>query len=105
MKKTPLILGLLVVLHIGFAICYASVTPYRSPGQVQHQEQPDYGAPDERQHVNYIEHILDGKGFPVFNPQDVNLYETYQSHQPPLFYILAAGWAKATGIPDVTDMD
>lgn len=54
----------------------------------------DVGAPDERQHANYVLHLLQGKGFPILKPGDPNLYETYQSHQPPLYYLIAAGWTR-----------
>ncbi|MDK3156386.1 hypothetical protein QPK87_07325 [Kamptonema cortianum] len=57
---------------------------------------PDVGAPDERQHANYVSHLLEGNGFPVLVPGSPDLGETYQSHQPPLYYLLAAGWSKVT---------
>ena len=88
-------------LHLILAIFYALQTPYREGGILIHQGRAyaaDIGAPDERQHVNYVAHLASGKGFPIFNPEDkANLYESYQSHQPPLFYILASGVAKITG--------
>ncbi|HRF58966.1 MAG TPA: DUF2142 domain-containing protein [Fimbriimonadaceae bacterium] len=88
-----------------FATCYAAVTPYRQGGVLLGARNadgsplrvPDIGAPDERQHANYIAHLLEGKGFPVLDPKDPNLGENYQSHQPPLYYILAAGWARLSG--------
>lgn len=58
----------------------------------------DIGAPDERQHANYVSHLLQGEGLPVLDPKDPNLYETYQSHQPPLYYGLAAGWSLLFGL-------
>jgi uncharacterized membrane protein len=96
----------LIVAHILLAANYASVTPYRQSGALlglgKPQKVQDIGAPDERQHVNYVSHLLAGKGFPVFTPKDPNLYETYQSHQPPAFYVLAAGWCKLLGASDLT---
>jgi len=91
----------LILAHIVLAANYATTTPYRKVGAVLGWGGPpvltkDIGAPDERQHVNYVIHLLEGKGFPVLNPNDPNLGETYQSHQPPLFYLLAAGWCKVT---------
>lgn len=106
-RKTALtIAAACAVLHLVLACIYANITPYRSPGILLGQRDPstgapqrvpDVGAPDERQHVNYVIHLLDGKGFPVLDPQDPNLGENYQAHQPPLFYILHIGWSKITG--------
>lgn len=91
---------------------YNSLTPYREPGILRHQRMQDpttgqmvpqtandIGAPDERQHANYIAHLADGKGFPVLKVGDPEAYENYQSHQPPLYYILATGWSKITAAP------
>lgn len=88
-----------------FATWFAAVTPYRQSGILlgakgpdrRPLQVPDVGAPDERQHANYVTHLLDGKGFPVLDPKDPQLDENYQSHQPPLYYLLAAGWAKVVG--------
>lgn len=82
------------------AISFANVTPYREAGQLSSQRGPDgrpaqvadVGAPDERQHANYIARLLQGNGLPVLDPRDPNLYENYQSHQPPAYYYLAAAW-------------
>lgn len=46
-------------------------------------------------------HISSGNGFPVFRPGSDDLYETYQAHQPPLYYIAAAGFHKLIGSPDL----
>ncbi|MBA4293703.1 hypothetical protein C0431_12140 [bacterium] len=94
---------------------YNSVTPYRESGILRYQRMPDpitgqmipqtvndVGAPDERQHANYIAHLKSGKGFPVLVPGDPNAYENYQAHQPPLFYILGTAWSSITGA-DPTD--
>lgn len=99
------VLAALVAAHVLLALVYAARTPYRQSGVILGMGRApanDIGAPDERQHANYIQHLLDGKGFPVFHPEDPDLYESYQSHQPPLYYLLAAGWAKATGVADVS---
>ncbi len=95
---------LIVLLHFGLALVYASITPYRTGGILRFQGRShadDIGAPDERQHANYVQHLLDGKGIPVFKPGSLDIYETYQSHQPPLYYLLCAGAAKMTGQSDV----
>lgn len=102
-----------VIAGIFFFLCLAfnQATPYRKSGVLLHQQKdgmplpiPDVGAPDERQHANYVKHILNGKGIPVFNPKDENLFESYQSHQPPAYYLLAAAWCKVAGI-DPTDSE
>ncbi len=81
-----------------------SVTPYREAGRLVYQRAvvQDVGAPDERQHANYVRHLMDGKGFPVLKPGDPNLYESYQSHQPPLYYLIGVGFCKVFAI-DPTD--
>ncbi len=101
------------ILHAGLAIYYSAITPYRQPGILLGQRDPatgrqatakDIGAPDERQHANYIQRLMDGKGFPVLEDPNEDSYENYQAHQPPLYYLLAAGWSKITGtIPADSD--
>lgn len=92
----------LAIAHAVLALAYSGATPYRQGGLVSNQPAQDVGAPDERQHANYVQNLLDGKGFPVFRPGTEDLYETYQSHQPPLYYVIGAGWAKVTGVSDVS---
>ncbi|MBX3119331.1 MAG: glycosyltransferase family 39 protein [Fimbriimonadaceae bacterium] len=97
---------LILLFHFGLALVYSTITPYRTAGILRFQggaPAQDIGAPDERQHANYVQHLLDGKGFPVFKPGSPDLYETYQSHQPPLYYLLSAGIAKVTGQTDVEE--
>jgi 4-amino-4-deoxy-L-arabinose transferase-like glycosyltransferase len=102
------LLTFLILIHVGLAGWYNAVTPYRTPGILLSQRDPetggparalDIGAPDERQHVNYVAHVYQGRGLPVFRPtpEDPGLYETYQFHQPPLYYYLAAGWMRVLG--------
>ncbi|MFQ3676569.1 MAG: DUF2142 domain-containing protein [Fimbriimonadaceae bacterium] len=106
MAPVRVILPILMVLHLGLALTYAWLTPYRAEGvlftQRQAGVQKDIGAPDERQHVNYIARLNRGEGVPVFDPKDPNLYENYQSHQPPLFYVAASLWTRIVGAPDPT---
>jgi 4-amino-4-deoxy-L-arabinose transferase-like glycosyltransferase len=118
LRRALPILLLLALAHFVLALWYAQATPYRTPGVLFSQKNPetglpqavpDVGAPDERQHANYIAHLREGKGFPVLvwqlpNPADPSkplrnpdLGETYQSHQPPLYYLLAQGWSSLTG--------
>ncbi|MCX7800283.1 MAG: glycosyltransferase family 39 protein [Fimbriimonadales bacterium] len=96
----------LAALHAILAAGYALLTPYRTAGRVLMQGNApalDIGAPDERQHANYVQRLLEGSGLPVFNPEDPNLYESYQSHQPPLYYALAAGWSRLVGLASAVD--
>lgn len=92
---------LLALAHAALALGFSSATPYRQVGVVDGEFRLDIGAPDERAHANYIRHLLQGKGFPVLDPMAPDLHETFQAHQPPLYYLLATGWAKWLGIDDV----
>lgn len=97
-RRIALIVLLLV--YVVWGIAFATKAPYRKPGILVYQANtriPDIGAPDELQHANYLDHVMSGKGFPVLQPGSPDLELNYQSHQPPLYYILAAGWAKAVG--------
>lgn len=102
--KLPWPIWAILACFVGMTLAYSSNTPYRQSGHLLFsrnpdtglpQQAPDVGAPDERQHANYVSHILAGKGFPVLIPGSADIEETYQSHQPPLFYLVAAGWSKA----------
>lgn len=97
---------LLALAHLVLAVLYSGVTPYREAGVVLNSGHPvpvpDYGAPDERQHANYVQHLLDGKGFPIFAPGGPAAGERYEDHQPPLFYLLDAAWCKISGVSDAT---
>lgn len=95
--KVRLALILTILVHGILAFWFASATPYRTPGRYRSMggaKIPDIGAPDERQHVNYAWRLARGEGIPVFQPGAPDLGETYQSHQPPLFYALEAAWSK-----------
>jgi len=103
------ILALLIaVAHAVLAIVYATETPYRTSGRIliyRGMQTSDIGAPDERQHANYIQNLLDGRGFPVFKPGAPDAGEHYEDHQPPLFYVAEAGFAKLAGVSNVDDPD
>lgn len=97
---------IILALFFGLSITYNVLTPYRSSGELRTVRNPetglnqtalDIGAPDERQHANYIVFLQKAKSFPILNPQDPSLYENYQAHQPPLYYIVAAGWSTLFG--------
>lgn len=103
-KPLWVILALFVALTLAFSIN----TPFRKPGLIVHQgpvhPAPDIGAPDELQHANYIAYLRSGKGFPVLDPSQPDFGENYQSHQPPLYYLVATGWCAITG-SDPTNSD
>jgi 4-amino-4-deoxy-L-arabinose transferase-like glycosyltransferase len=89
--------------HIAFALTFAIKTPYRTPGVVfMNRKLPtsDVGAPDERQHANYIRFLLKQHALPVLVPGAPNVGEEYESHQPPLYYILSGIPAAITGQTD-----
>jgi 4-amino-4-deoxy-L-arabinose transferase-like glycosyltransferase len=90
------------------AMAYISVTPYRTEGcllsRMQDVVQQDIGAPDERQHTNYIRHLINEKSFPVFDPKSPDLYESYQSHQRPLEFLVSAPAAAIAGENEQTEM-
>ena len=99
-----------VGLHLIFSACFALKTPYRQAGYLFSQRDSstgnfshpnDIGAPDERQHANYIRHLLKNRTLPILNPKAADLGEEYQAHQPPLFYVTAATVATLTGQTDV----
>ena len=105
MRPTYALAALLAIFAV-WCVAFSLKTPYRQAGVLKYQNRafaPDIGAPDERQHANYVRHLLDGNGFPVLKPGSPDLGETYQSHQPPLYYVLAAGWAKVTGSDPVDE--
>lgn len=91
-------IAMIIGLFIGLAAWYANVTPYRTPGRLIHQRGsvPDVGAPDERQHANYIAYFLQNHSFPILKPGSPDLIETYQSHQPPLYYVIASTMGEPT---------
>lgn len=106
--QTLAILFALIAAHIVLGAYYAAVTPYRTAGILlseRHAPAVDIGAPDERQHVNYVIQLHDGKGFPVFDLNAPDKGETYENHQPPAYYVLASGWASLLGAGDLTSRD
>ena len=64
-KTSRVFLIILVICHLVLASVYAFQTPYRKAGLLLSQRQADgsyapaqdIGAPDERQHANYIEFL------------------------------------------------
>lgn len=101
--KLARIAWILAALHAALALGYALVTPYREGGYLRFQGRAyaaDIGAPDERQHANYVRHLANGEGFPVLNtdPSAPGAYENYQAHQPPSFYVLGSLVARVGGL-------
>ena len=124
------VVGGLMLLHLILAILYANVTPYRTPGYLfvtkshlfdpagkPYFPVPDIGAPDERQHANYVLEILSGAGLPVYQvnvPDPLHpgqlmrnplLDEVYEFHQAPLYYGLDAAFGRLTGVDEFTGED
>ncbi len=99
-SKWPLGLIIILIAFVVLSAAYIGKTPYRTAGVLKYQGGAwalDIGAPDERQHANYVMRLMRGEGFPVLNPKDENLYENYQAHQPPFYYVIATGWSKLLG--------
>mgnify|MGYP000852577121 CR=1 FL=1 len=99
-------LGVIAVLFVALCALFIEATPYREGGVLMRQGRTpakDIGAPDERQHANYIARLMHGKGLAVLEPNDPNLYENYQAHQPPLYYVLGAGFASVVGANPETE--
>ncbi len=103
--RPPAPFWLILAAYLFLALGYAVVTP---PWQ----------SPDEPAHFNYVRHIWETRSLPVLQPGDypADLLEElkrlkwpsdrpvdgirYESHQPPLFYLLASpvyGLAQAVG--------
>ncbi len=51
-------------------------------------------ADDEASHVDYVEYIVKHDALP-----HISASNGIESHQPPLYYLIAAGWQRALGIP------
>lgn len=93
--RGPAILALIIAAYLILAVLYATRVPI-------------WNAPDEPAHYNYIHSIAVGHQLPVLRPGDYNqnllarlTHEKfppgesiaalrYESHQPPLYYLLAA---------------
>jgi hypothetical protein len=54
----------------------------------------EYEAADEPAHVQNVEYIVRHGALPR-----ISVANGLESHQPPLYYVLAAGWQEALGIP------
>ena len=104
--RPPALFWLILVAYLLLALGYALVTP-------------TWQTPDEPAHFNYVRHVWETRSLPVLQPGDypADLLDElkrlkwpadrsvdairYESHQPPLFYLLAApvyGLAQALGL-------
>ena len=127
LRSNRFALGVLVLLHFVLALAYAFATPYNKQGKYplssidfsrpafrtpypmddlprppRRPIIPDIGAPDELEHVDYVQYLVDGHGFPVLDPANPNSGAGYQSHQPPLFYMIETAIVKLTGQSDLS---
>ena len=105
-KFAKILLVVFACLHLTFAVFFALKTPYRMGGMIIAQggrpyPAPDIGAPDERQHANYIRFLLNNHRLPVLTPGSADAGEEYESHQPPLYYVASTIPALITGQRDV----
>lgn len=97
--RINVLLGIILLAFLGFSVQMNRITPYHQPGSLKYQKADvlDIGAPDELQHSNYVIFVQDHWKVPTFRPDDPNLIQNYQFHQPPLYYFLAAGWNSIGG--------
>jgi 4-amino-4-deoxy-L-arabinose transferase-like glycosyltransferase len=96
------ILALIAALaHVVLSVVFASFTPYLQAGVTNGIRYEDIGAPDEAAHVQYVEHLLSGKGLPVLSGISGQPSPVYEFHQPPLAYAVAAGWVRTMGFMSV----
>jgi 4-amino-4-deoxy-L-arabinose transferase-like glycosyltransferase len=111
-KNVAMIVGLIAACHFLLATLFAMRTPYRQAGLKLTERDAsggyarilDIGAPDERQHANYIRFVLKNHSKPKFEPKRPDFGEEYQSHQPVLFYSLASTVARISGSTDVENV-
>ncbi|MDP2727523.1 MAG: hypothetical protein Q8P59_08250, partial [Dehalococcoidia bacterium] len=91
---------------VGLYLLALILLAYLSLGSAYAINTPLWQAPDEPAHFNYIRYLAQGKGFPILQMGDYNFdYMAqitaahfppqmsidpirYESHQPPLYYLL-----------------
>ena len=73
--------ALLALVYFSFALSFSLLTRA-------------YEADDENAHITYIEYVYQHHSFPAISTSN-----GAESHQPPLYYVLAAGWQHLLGIP------
>src|SRR5947209_19104651 len=67
-------LAVIVAGYLGLALAYNLVTPFTK-------------MPDEGPHADYIRYLVARRRFPVLGSEPGL---TYEAHQPPLYYLIAA---------------
>ncbi len=77
---TRLSLVILVVAYLSLALTFSLLTRA-------------YEADDESAHTDYVEYIVQHHSLP-----DISVANGGESHQPPLYYLLEAGWQQLLGI-------
>jgi 4-amino-4-deoxy-L-arabinose transferase-like glycosyltransferase len=75
---------ILVVVYLPMALTYTLLTRA-------------FEAVDEQGHVTYVEYVVAHDAIP-----HIGRVNGQESHQPPLYYLLTAGWQKLLGIPAFT---
>jgi hypothetical protein len=78
-RRTSLVI--LVVVYLAFALTFSLLTRA-------------WEADDEVAHTQYIEYIVKHHSIP-----HISIANNIESHQPPLYYLLGAGWQSLLGIP------
>jgi hypothetical protein len=80
-RRTWISITILAVVYLSLALTFSLLTRA-------------WEANDEPDHVQYIEFILHHGAIPRISPSNGD-----ESHQPPLYYLLGAGWQRILGIP------
>lgn len=96
LRKAKALLWLVILAHIVLALSYSFVTPYLKSGTSNGQALPDISAPDEFAHVRYVAYLMDKHELPVLN-RGIPTPDDYESHQPPLYYLIGAAVETAAG--------
>jgi len=81
---TRLSIAILVVAYLALALTFTLLTRA-------------YEADDESAHTDYVEYIVQHHSIP-----HIGVANGGESHQPPLYYLLEAGWQQLLGIPPFT---
>lgn len=76
--------ALIGTVYLALALCYSLMTKA-------------WEANDELDHATYVEYIVRHGSLPL-----IGAANGHESHQPPLYYLLVAGWQKLLGIPAFT---
>ncbi|MGC8667271.1 MAG: ArnT family glycosyltransferase [Chthonomonadales bacterium] len=80
-RTQGMILAAILGLYALFSACHAVVTPVAPDAATNY-----INAPDEAAHLAYVRSLALGKGLPTPSGP----FATYEWHQPPLYYLLAA---------------